>query len=194
MRYNAAEALSQAGELERASEAFLRAEATTGAEDRHGAFVDQHPSAEQLGARAGGRLPWTLISDLDPAIEDDICFNTEAFCGVFGEVGLEAMSVPEYIEKAVEFCNERMWGTLNSAILVLIVLASKLLADKRELSRFVASVTLVGVPLAGTINAARALIDTEMSAEEIARKAMAVAAEICVFTNDQLVIESLEAE
>ncbi len=42
--------------------------------------------------------------------------------------------------------------------------------------------------------AARALADSDMSAEEIVRKAMAVAAEICVFTNDQVVIESLDAE
>ncbi len=41
--------------------------------------------------------------------------------------------------------------------------------------------------------AARALVDTELSAEEIARKAMAIAAEICVYTNTSLVIESLEA-
>ena len=37
--------------------------------------------------------------------------------------------------------------------------------------------------------AARALIDTDMSAEEIARKAMKIAAEICVFTNEMLVVE-----
>ncbi len=41
--------------------------------------------------------------------------------------------------------------------------------------------------------AARALIDTEMSAEDIARKAMAIAAEICVYTNGNLVVESLES-
>jgi len=41
--------------------------------------------------------------------------------------------------------------------------------------------------------AARALLDTGMSAEEIARKAMAIAAEICVYTNSSLVLESLES-
>lgn len=41
--------------------------------------------------------------------------------------------------------------------------------------------------------AARALIDSEMSAEQIARKAMAIAAEICVYTNSSLVVESLES-
>ena len=41
--------------------------------------------------------------------------------------------------------------------------------------------------------AARALIEnTDLSAEEIARKAMAVAADICVFTNGNLVVEVLK--
>lgn len=39
--------------------------------------------------------------------------------------------------------------------------------------------------------AARALIDTDLSAEEIARKAMAIAAEICVYTNDSLTLERI---
>jgi ATP-dependent HslUV protease subunit HslV len=39
--------------------------------------------------------------------------------------------------------------------------------------------------------AARALIDTEQDAEAIARKAMAIAAEICVYTNGELTLESL---
>jgi len=41
--------------------------------------------------------------------------------------------------------------------------------------------------------AARALIDQPLDAEEIARKAMAIAAEICVYTNTNLVIESLQS-
>ena len=39
--------------------------------------------------------------------------------------------------------------------------------------------------------AARALIDTELSAEEIARRAMAIAAEVCVFTNDRVTVETI---
>ena len=42
--------------------------------------------------------------------------------------------------------------------------------------------------------AARALKDSDLDAETIARKAMQIAADICVYTNDNLVIESLEAE
>jgi ATP-dependent HslUV protease subunit HslV len=39
--------------------------------------------------------------------------------------------------------------------------------------------------------AARALIDGELDAEAIARRAMAIAAEICVYTNDSLTVESI---
>lgn len=39
--------------------------------------------------------------------------------------------------------------------------------------------------------AARALMETDYSAEEVARKAMAIAADICVYTNTSLVLESL---
>lgn len=42
--------------------------------------------------------------------------------------------------------------------------------------------------------AARALADTDFDAEEIARRAMKIAAEICVYTNDHFVIETLDAE
>ena len=42
--------------------------------------------------------------------------------------------------------------------------------------------------------AARALAETDKSAEEIARAAMEIAADICVYTNGNVVIETLDAE
>ena len=41
--------------------------------------------------------------------------------------------------------------------------------------------------------AAKALLDTDTDAETIARKAMAIAAEICVYTNDKLTLEVINA-
>jgi ATP-dependent HslUV protease subunit HslV len=41
--------------------------------------------------------------------------------------------------------------------------------------------------------AARALIDTDTDAETIARKAMQIAADICVYTNYNVVVETLDA-
>lgn len=42
--------------------------------------------------------------------------------------------------------------------------------------------------------AARALADTDFGAEEIARRAMKIAGEICIYTNGNVVLESLDAE
>ena len=53
---------------------------------------------------------------------------------------------------------------------------------------------VAGIGSGGTyaLAAARALMDTDMDAEAIARRAMQIAADICVYTNDQLVIETLQ--
>ena len=53
---------------------------------------------------------------------------------------------------------------------------------------------LIGIGSGGNyaLAAARALIDSELDAEAIARKAMTIAAEICVYTNTTIVVESLE--
>ncbi len=53
---------------------------------------------------------------------------------------------------------------------------------------------LIGIGSGGlyALSAARALIDVEgMSAEDIARKSMQIAADVCVFTNDNLIVETL---
>ena len=43
------------------------------------------------------------------------------------------------------------------------------------------------------LSAARALSDYEADAETICRKAMGIAAELCVYTNDRLTVEALDA-
>ena len=42
------------------------------------------------------------------------------------------------------------------------------------------------------LSAARALATTDLDAEEIARRAMKIASDICVYTNDQLIVETIE--
>ncbi len=42
--------------------------------------------------------------------------------------------------------------------------------------------------------AARAMIDSDMGAEDIARRAMAIAADICVYTNGNLTVERLASD
>ncbi|KAA9006808.1 ATP-dependent protease subunit HslV [Histidinibacterium aquaticum] len=53
-------------------------------------------------------------------------------------------------------------------------------------------VTAIGSGGNYALAAARALMDTDHSAEEIARRSMAIAADICVYTNGNLTVETLE--
>src|SRR5512140_2702138 len=52
---------------------------------------------------------------------------------------------------------------------------------------------LIGIGSGGpfALAAARALVALDLSAEEIARRAMKIAADICIYTNENVVIESL---
>ena len=54
---------------------------------------------------------------------------------------------------------------------------------------------IIGIGSGGNyaLAAARALIDTDKDAEEIARRAMKIASEICVYTNNNFIIETLDA-
>lgn len=89
-----------------------------GARERWETFVSAHPEAERYGLETDGQVPFTLIPGLD-ADAEDLCFTTEAFCGVIGEVPLDApTSVPAFLEQAVEFVNNRVWGTLGATLVV----------------------------------------------------------------------------
>jgi ATP-dependent HslUV protease subunit HslV len=52
---------------------------------------------------------------------------------------------------------------------------------------------LIGIGSGGpyALAAARALLHLDLSAEEIARRAMKIAAELCIYTNDNVTLESL---
>ena len=56
-----------------------------------------------------------------------------------------------------------------------------------------ANVTIIGIGSGGNyaLAAAKVLMETDMKAEEIAKKAIKVASEICVFTNNNITMEKL---
>jgi acyl-CoA reductase-like NAD-dependent aldehyde dehydrogenase len=89
-----------------------------GAEERYEAFLKAHANAEALGPRSPGIVPWTLIPDVPSSETNDVCFTSEAFCGVLGETTLDAKDPVEFLEKAVSFLNDVLWGTLNCCIIV----------------------------------------------------------------------------
>jgi acyl-CoA reductase-like NAD-dependent aldehyde dehydrogenase len=88
-----------------------------GAKDRRAAFLDAHPDAHEVGTSSEGTLPWTIIRDVDATKVDDICLNVEAFCALTSETALAADSTVDFIRRAVDFCNDVVWGTLSMTLI-----------------------------------------------------------------------------
>lgn len=89
-----------------------------GAHQRHTEFLARHPEAGEFGSTSADHLPWTLISDVPASRTDDICFKREAFCGLCAETGIEASDIPEFLDRAVHFANDTLWGTLSATLIV----------------------------------------------------------------------------
>jgi hypothetical protein len=88
-----------------------------GATERHASFLAAHPDAHLVGDGSDGRLPWTIVRDVDATKVDAMCFNVEAFCALTSETALEAATPAEFVRAAVDFCNDVVWGTLSMTLL-----------------------------------------------------------------------------
>ena len=113
---------AQRGEFLDALEAVLATLPTRrayypGAKSRHDSFLAAHPDAHQIGESSADTLPWTIVRDVDPGGANEICLNVEAFCSLTSETALQADSVVSFVEKAVTFCNETVWGTLSMTLI-----------------------------------------------------------------------------
>ncbi|MBC7173652.1 MAG: aldehyde dehydrogenase, partial [Polyangiaceae bacterium] len=53
-----------------------------GAKQRQKTFLSAHPEAFVSGPNGPEEVPWTFISGLDAKTPDELCFQTEAWCGV----------------------------------------------------------------------------------------------------------------
>jgi acyl-CoA reductase-like NAD-dependent aldehyde dehydrogenase len=88
-----------------------------GAQDRYQAFLDKYPQSELFGARTARIVPWTLIPSV-PAVAGEYALTEEAFCGILAEVSIESTSAADFLSQAVEFANDRVWGTLSCTVLI----------------------------------------------------------------------------
>lgn len=84
-----------------------------GALDRLARFREAYPQAEAFGSGT----PWVLASDLTPETCAALC-EQELFCSAMGEVSLDAGDPEAFLEQAVDFCNDRVWGTLSCNLLI----------------------------------------------------------------------------
>ncbi len=88
-----------------------------GAQDRYQAFLDRYPQSEALGTRTPEIVPWTIIPDVPP-VAGEYALTEEAFCGILAQVSIESDSAPDFLTTAVDFVNDRVWGTLSCSVLI----------------------------------------------------------------------------
>lgn len=72
----------------------------------------------QLGEAGQDTLPWTLLTDMDAESRNEPLFEREAFCPVLMETQLGSSDPVDFLEHAVQFVNERLWGTLSATLIV----------------------------------------------------------------------------
>lgn len=72
----------------------------------------------KFGAENDSVLPWTLVTDLDPEARSDPAFVRESFCPALFETALDGADAADFLSRAVNFANERLWGTLNATLVV----------------------------------------------------------------------------
>lgn len=97
------------------------------------------------------------------------------------------------VELAKDWRTDRYLRRLEAMMLVADAEASLVLTGTGDVLEPEGGVMGIGSGGTYALAAARALMDTDRSAEEIARRAMKIAADICVFTNESVVVESIDA-
>jgi hypothetical protein len=80
-------------------------------------FLAAHPGATRLAEPSADTLPWTTIFNLDPSSSSEIAFRQEAWCPIIAETALRASDETQFLDEAVRFCNERLWGTLSCNVI-----------------------------------------------------------------------------
>jgi len=70
------------------------------------------------GGKAEGSLPWTLVTGLDAAAAAEPLFCEESFAPVIATTEVASADPAEFLDAAVRFANDRLWGTLSAGLVV----------------------------------------------------------------------------
>ena len=97
------------------------------------------------------------------------------------------------VELAKDWRTDKYLRNLEAMMIVADKEITLILTGNGDVLEPVDGIAAIGSGGNFALSAARALQDYESDAEKQARKAMAIAAELCVFTNDQLTVEILNS-
>jgi len=96
------------------------------------------------------------------------------------------------VELAKDWRTDRYLRRLEAMMIVADAQVSLVLTGTGDVLEPDGGIAAIGSGGNYALAAARALADSSMSAEDVARRAMQIAAEICVYTNDQVTLEQLD--
>ena len=89
-----------------------------GAQDRWRLYSADRPVVRHFGHETEETLPWTLVPEVDPEYRAERGFAAESFCPVLFETQVGSSDPIEFLDKAVTFANQRLWGTLSAGLVV----------------------------------------------------------------------------
>ncbi|HEX2218745.1 MAG TPA: hypothetical protein VHG35_08055 [Gemmatimonadales bacterium] len=89
-----------------------------GAEERWRRLTEGRREIRTVGTAGPGALPWTLLTGLDATDPREPAFTTEPFCSILSETEVGSDDPVEFLERAVDFANNRLWGTLSAELVV----------------------------------------------------------------------------
>lgn len=98
------------------------------------------------------------------------------------------------VELAKDWRTDRYLRRLEAMLLVADASTSLIVTGTGDVLEPEDGIMAIGSGGNYALAAARALADSKLSAEEICRKAMKIAADICVYTNENVTIEKLECK
>jgi len=96
------------------------------------------------------------------------------------------------VELAKEWRTDKYLRRLEALLTVADANVSLLITGQGDVLEPENNITGIGSGGNYALSAARALIETDLSAEEIAKKSIQIAADICVFTNNNITSEKIE--
>ncbi len=89
-----------------------------GAQERYQVLTRETANVQTFGTGPDGTLPWTLIRGLDEHDKSTLQFRMEPFCSILSVVEIGEADASGFLQRATEFMNETLWGTLNAMLFV----------------------------------------------------------------------------
>ena len=87
-----------------------------GAKDRHEGIKQNYDNCDHIDG--DGELSRLLVADIDHKSNNEYLFQNEVFVGALAQTYLPGEKPKDYLLNTINFCNEKLWGTLGANIII----------------------------------------------------------------------------